>query len=75
MKAHCPKCGSSAKFISQKPRTIDFSEVFFRCENPKCGGEVLAEVKFAMRATPSEQCFRQASGTDAAGDGYINTDC
>lgn len=57
MKAHCPKCGSPAKFVSQKPHTMEYAEVVFRCDNPKCGGEVLAEVTFSMRKTPSEQCF------------------
>lgn len=69
MKAHCPKCGSAAKFVSQKPQTTNFAEALFRCENPKCGGEVLAEVTFSMQKVPPEQCF------SAGGDGRIKTDC
>ena len=72
MKAHCPKCGSAAKFVSQQARTIDFSEAVFRCQNPKCGGEVIAEVRFAMRKTPASQCFSHGGDANAA---RINTDC
>ena len=72
MKAHCPKCGASAKFVSQKPHTINFAEVVFRCENPKCGGEVLGEITFSMRKPPQDQCFT-AAGSD--GNGRIKTDC
>lgn len=72
MKANCPKCGSAAKFVSQQARTIDFSEAVFRCENLKCGGEVVAEVRFAMRKTPASQCFSH-SGEPA--DARIHTDC
>ncbi len=72
MKAHCPKCGSAAKFVSQKARTIDFSEVVFQCQSPKCGGEVLAEVRFAMRKTPADQCFSHGGKSVAAS---ISTDC
>ena len=72
MKASCPKCGSAAKFISQTPRTIDFSEALFKCENPKCGGDVLAEVHFSMRRTPAEQCFSHGSLSAA---GNVTTDC
>lgn len=69
---HCPKCGSSAKFVSHKAHTIDFGQVFYRCENPKCGGEVVAEVTFSMRKTPAEQCF--SSNVPDVGD-QIKTDC
>ena len=72
MKAHCPKCGSAAKFVSQQARTIDFSEAVFRCQNPKCGGEVLAELRFSMRKTPASQCFSHAG---EAASVSTNTDC
>jgi len=62
VKATCPKCGSPAKFVSQKPYTTDFSEVFFKCENPKCGGDVVAEVTFAMRKAPANQHFSASIG-------------
>lgn len=57
MRGHCPKCGSAAKFISQRPHTIDFAEVIFRCNNPKCGGDVVAEVKLSVRKESGDRCF------------------
>lgn len=73
MRAHCPKCGSAAKFVSQKPHTMEYAEVVFRCDNPKCGGEVLAQVTFSMRKTPAEKCF---SGTRQSGSaGRVKPDC
>lgn len=74
MKASCPKCGSAAKFVSQTPRTIDFSEALFKCENPKCGGDVLAEVHFSMRKAAVEQCF-SASASNPSQSVQIATDC
>jgi len=70
--AHCPKCGSPAKFVSQKPHTMEYAEVVFRCDNPKCGGEVLAEVTFSMKKTPAKQCFSR--NEYEAGD-TAKTDC
>ncbi len=73
MKAWCPKCGSSAKFVSQTPRTIDFTDVTFRCENPKCGSDVLAEVKFGIRKVPDANCFSNGASLPVAG--HVKTDC
>lgn len=74
MKGHCPKCGSAAKFVSQRPHTIDFSEAVFRCNNPKCGEEVVAEVKFSVRRTPAGQCF-SGVGAESSATGRIKADC
>lgn len=74
MKAHCPKCGSPAKFVSQTPHTIDFAEVIYRCSNPKCGGEVRAEVKFSVRKAPAEQCF-SGQVTNSPAPGRQKPDC
>lgn len=72
MKGHCPKCGSGAAFVSQKPHTIDLSEALFRCLNPKCGAEIVAEVSFVTRKTPAEQCFSRATNKLL---GPESTDC
>jgi len=73
MKAWCPKCGSAARFISQEAKTINFTNAVFRCENPKCGGEVLAEIHFGMRKTPDAHCF--SGGATRALTGQASTDC
>lgn len=74
MRAHCPKCGSPAKFVSQTPHTIDFAEVLFRCNNQKCGDEVVAEVNFSVRKAPAEECFSGLKANSSAA-GFQKTDC
>ena len=58
--AHCPKCGGAVNFVSQKSHTIDFAEAIFKCANPKCGSEVVAEIKFAIRKTPADSGHAKA---------------
>ncbi len=73
VRAHCPKCGGAVNFVSQKSHTIDFAEATFKCVNPKCGSEVVAEIKFAVRKTPADQCFTSGASNDAPAQ--AKTDC
>lgn len=72
MRAHCPKCGDIAKFVSQQSRTIGLTEAIFKCQGPKCGAEVVADIQFSVRKTPEALCF---SAAEKHPDKQIVTDC
>lgn len=64
MIAHCPKCGDVAKFVSQKSPVIGFVEMIFKCQGPKCGAEVVADVHLSARKTPAARCFSALEKND-----------
>ena len=72
MNAHCPKCGGVAKFVSQTAISIDFADLEFKCVDPKCGSEIVAEIKFSLRKAPAPHCF--SSGSERV-DHNVKTDC
>lgn len=72
MNAHCPNCGDVAKFVSQKSPVIGFVEMIFKCQGPKCGAEVVADVHLSTRKTPAARCFAAAEKPHGK---PIETDC
>lgn len=66
----CPNCGSPADEISSHTKSLDLTEISFRCRNKSCGSAFTGALSLTHVGTPGAQNF---SGWPMAGT--IETDC
>ncbi len=70
----CPHCGSPADEVGSHAKTVDLTEISFRCRNKSCGSAFTGVFTLARSGTPGAQNFNRESGR-ADNPGESVTDC
>lgn len=71
MQPNCPHCGSPADEVGSHAKSVEMTEIHFRCTNKTCGNAFMGVLTLARGSVPGALNFNLQRSTP----GTIETDC